>query len=141
MAQLVCESALALIRRPASDTDMVDNRLRMSAMSLLGTCCNTNILGILENVGNAVDCAIGVLQLETDKDAAIMRRAAIVLINDLVCGTSKSDKVPFPKYHIEKVLTVLRYIESHDSDLLVREQALSVLQYIDELVKEALTVE
>ncbi|KAM9910028.1 hypothetical protein OXX69_004885 [Metschnikowia pulcherrima] len=141
MAQLVCESALALIRRPASDTDMADNRLRMSAMSLLGTCCNTNILGILDNVGNAVDCAIGVLQLETDKDAAIMRRAAIVLINDLVCGTSKSDKVPFPKYHIEKVLTVLRYIESHDSDLLVREQASSVLQYIDELVKEALTVE
>lgn len=107
----------------------------MSAMSLLGTCCNTNPIGILDNLENALDCAIGILQLESDKEKAIMRRSAIVLIHDLIVGTSKSDSVPFPISYKEKVVTVLRYVKENDSDLLTREHAQTVLETIDELVK------
>lgn len=141
MAKLVCEGALKLIRRPSNDADKIDDRLRMSAMSLLGASCHTNPLGMLDNLENALDCAIGILQLESDKDSAIMRRSAIVLIHDLILGTSKTSKVPFPSTYRERVLTVLRYVHSHDSDYLAREQALTVLETIDELVKIALSEE
>lgn len=141
MASLVCEAALKLIRRPANDSDKADDRMRMSAMSLLGTCCNTNPIGIFGNLENALDSAIGILQLETGKDAAIMRRSAIVLIHDLILGTSESSKVPFPRSYMEKVMTTLRYIQANDSDLLAREQAQSVLVTIDELVKLAFSQE
>ncbi|OBA22064.1 hypothetical protein METBIDRAFT_31030 [Metschnikowia bicuspidata var. bicuspidata NRRL YB-4993] len=140
-AHLVCEAALRLIRRPKNDADKPDDRLRMSAMSVLGTCCNTNALGIVDNIENAVDCALGVLDLETTKDQAIMRRSAIVLIHDLVSGTSRSENVPFPRNYMKKVIYVLRYVQGNDLDVLVREQATSVLEYIDELVKASLASE
>lgn len=135
LAKEVSDGALSLIRRPTDDEASVDDRLRMSAMSLLGTCCNTNPIGILDNLENALDCAIGILQLETDKDKNIMRRSAIVLINDLIVGTSKSDHVPFPSAYRGKVLTVLRYVKDNDTDLLTREHAQSVLDTIDGLAR------
>lgn len=137
-ARLVCGSALLLIERRGAE---VDNRLRMSAMSVLGTCCNTNPLGMMENLAPALDCAVGILQLETGQEEAVMRRAAIVLISDLLLGTSKSDKVPFPASYREKVLVSLRYVRAHDLDLLVQEQAQRVLDYIDELVQAAMEPE
>lgn len=138
LAKAVADGALLIIRRPSGDAPLIDDRLRMSAMSLLGTCCNTNPIGILDNLENALDCAIGILQLETDKDKAIMRRSAIVLIHDLIVGTSKSDVVPFPSSYRDKVLTVLRYIKDNDTDLLTREHAQSVLDTIDDLVNALL---
>lgn len=135
LAKEVSNAALSIIRRTSNDEPVVDDRLRMSAMSLLGTCCNTNPIGILDNLENALDCAIGILQLESDKEKAIMRRSAIVLIHDLIVGTSKSDSVPFPISYKEKVVTVLRYVKENDSDLLTREHAQTVLETIDELVK------
>lgn len=138
-AKLVFNAALKLIRRPVNDGDKVDDRLRMSAMSILGICCNVNPLGVYDSLELALDCAVGILDLETGKDSAIMRRSAIVLIYDLVAGTSKSDKVPFPKHYREKVLTLLTYAVQQDNDLLVREQAQDVLNYIEELVRVAMS--
>lgn len=135
-AKLISNGALSMIR--LSNTEKVDDKLRMSAMSLLGTCCNVNPIGILENLENALDCALGILQLETDKEQAIMRRSAIVLIHDLIIGTSESSTNIFPSSYREKVLTVLRYTQQTDSDLLTREQATSVLETIEELVAAAL---
>lgn len=139
-AKVVVESTLMLIRRPLDESDKVDDRLRMSAMSLLGICCKVNPLGILENLNNALDCAIGILQLETDKDSAIMRRSAIVLIHDLIIGTSNTQEVEFPEEYRMKVVNILKYVQETDNDLLVREQAQLVLETIDELVKLALTL-
>lgn len=137
-ALLVCKSALGLIERRGVK---VDNRLRMSAMSVLGTCCNTNPLGMLDNLSLALDCAVGILQLEKLEEEAVMRRAAVVLISDLVLGTSKSDQVPFPASYRRKVLVCLQYVRAHDLDLLVQEQAQGVLDYIDELVEAAIKTE
>lgn len=140
-AQLVVDGTIKLIRRPKEGEPTVDNRLRMSAMSILGTCCNTNPLGMINKLEDALDCAIGILQLETGKDSAIMRRSAIVLIHDLIQGTSRTDRVPFPRLYMQKVVTVLRYVQSNDTDLLVREQAQTVLYYINELVERAVETE
>ncbi|KAK6454265.1 protein required for cell viability [Scheffersomyces xylosifermentans] len=137
-ARLILEATLSMIRRPKDDSEMEDNRLRMSSMSLLGTCCKTNPIGILDHLEDALDCAIGILQLEKDKDSAIMRRAAIVLIYDLILGTSNTKEVPFPDNYREKVVNVLRYISESDNDLLTREQAQTVLDSINELVALAL---
>lgn len=130
-ATFVSTSMLSLIRR--SETS-VDDRVRMSAMSLLGTCCNTNPIGIVDSLPDALDCAIGILQLERDIDKAIMRRAAIVLIHDLIMGTSDS-VVAFPKDYQTKVLTILKYITETDNDLLTREQASSVLSTIETITQ------
>lgn len=140
-AKLVFNGALKLIRRSASEEDKVDDHLRMSAMSILGVCCNVNPLGVYGSLELALDCAVGILDLETGKDSAIMRRSAVVLIYDLVAGTSKTDKVTFPKLYREKVLTLLRYAVEQDNDLLVREQAQDVLNYIDDLVRIAMDVD
>lgn len=135
LARLVVEATLGLIRRPADETKNIDDRLRMSAMSLLGVCCNTNPIGIIDNLENALDCAVGILQLETDQDRAIMRRSAIVLIHDLIIGTSNKDDIPFPVEYQLQVLRLLRYVETTDTDLLVREQAQTVLLTVEELAK------
>lgn len=140
-AKLVFNAALKLIRRPVNDEDKVDDHLRMSAMSILGVCCNVNPLGVYDSLELALDCAVGILDLERGKDSAIMRRSAVVLIYDLVAGTSKSDRVAFPMLYREKVLTLLRYAVEQDNDLLVREQAQDVLNYIDELVRIAMDVD
>ncbi|KAK6461626.1 protein required for cell viability [Scheffersomyces coipomensis] len=133
-ARLLVESCLNIIRRKVSDEQEEDNRLRMSSMSILGVSCKTNPLGIMDHLEDALDCAIGILQLETSKDEAIMRRAAIVLINDMIIGTSSVDStVPFPKSYQEKVINLLQYIKETDNDLLTREHAQSVLDTIQEL--------
>mmetsp|Transcript_7834 Transcript_7834/g.7763 ORF Transcript_7834/g.7763 Transcript_7834/m.7763 type:complete len:1022 (-) Transcript_7834:2373-5438(-) len=137
-AKIIADSMLLLIRRPLNDSDKEDDRLRMSAMSLLGTCCKVNPIGIIGYLEDALNCAIGILQLEIDKDSAIMRRSAVFLINDLIIGTSNSQSVEFPKEYREKVSNTLKYVLETDNDLLVREQAQIVLDTIDELVQLAI---
>lgn len=132
-AQRVSGAALHLIRREEGKD--IDSRLRMSAMSLLGVCCKTNPLGTLDILEDALDCAIGILQLEKDPESSVMRRAAVVLIGDMVEGTSMTDKVPFPTNYTKKVWETLTYISTHDTDVLTREQARLVLDYINELFK------
>lgn len=137
-AQIICSAALSMVRRSGNDSKEVDDRLRMSAMSILGASFNTNALGVVDFLTDGLDCAVGILDLETEKDQAVMRRAAIVLIHDLVLGTSKFDSVPFPRTYVERVLTKLRYVSENDFDLLVKDQAKSVLDLVDELSRAAL---
>ena len=135
-AKLIVETTLAVIRRAGNNRK--DDRLRMSSMSLLGTCCKVNPLGMIDNLNYALDASIGILELETDKDQAIMRRAAIMLIYDLILGTSETDKVEFPQQYKSKVITVLRYVAETDNDLLVREQAQKVFATVEELIELAM---
>jgi hypothetical protein len=137
IAQLIVGTMLQVIDTPVNSASIIDDRLRMSAMSILGMCCNTNPIGMYDRLTDALDCAIGILQLETQKDKAIMRNSAIVLIHDLILGSSKSEAVPFPKEYQQKVYNVLRYIADTDNDLLVREQAQIVLNTIEEISQQA----
>lgn len=128
---------LDMIRRYPDPDRNQDDRIRMSSMSLLGECCKVNPSGISARLTDVLDCAIGILQLEKDHEKAIMRRSAVVLIHDLVIGTSNSSQVPFPNEYKEKVVIILKYISETDSDVLTREQAITVLEDIDELTKLA----
>ena len=137
LAQLIVGTMLQAIQTPVNSDPVIDDRLRMSAMSVLGMCCNTNPIGMYDRLADALDCAIGILQLETQKDKAIMRNSAIVLVHDLILGSSKSESVPFPREYQQKVYNVLRYIADTDNDLLVREQAQIVLNTIEEISQQA----
>ncbi|ODV77155.1 uncharacterized protein CANTADRAFT_8303 [Suhomyces tanzawaensis NRRL Y-17324] len=138
-AKLIVDATLSTIRL-SNDKEKEDNRLRMSSMSLLGVCCTSNPLGMLEYLEDILDCAFGILELETDKESAIMRRSAVVLIHDIILGTSESDTVPFPSRYRDKVITILTYTKDNDNDLLVREQCTKVLDTIAELAQLGMEV-
>ncbi|CAK9442218.1 uncharacterized protein LODBEIA_P59610 [Lodderomyces beijingensis] len=130
-ANLVVETTLTVIRSHSSD----DDRVRMSAMSLLGVCCKVNPIGLIGRLEDALDCVVGILDLEKGPDKAIMRRSAVMLIQDLILGTSESDKVAFPEPYREKIVIRLRYVAETDNDIFVREQARKVLDLIQELAR------
>ncbi|KAL7665543.1 RNA polymerase II assembly factor Rtp1 C-terminal domain-containing protein [[Candida] zeylanoides] len=132
MAEVVVQGAISLVRREAG-APLVDNTLRNSAMSILGVCCMTNPLGMVHSLDDALDCALGILKLERSVDEAVMRRSAVVLIHDLIVGTSKSEILPFPSAYRLQVKSALSYAFDTDNDLLVRDQAKSVLDTIERL--------
>lgn len=137
VSDIVVGATISMIRRSNDESQNQDIRIRMSSMSLLGTCCKVNPLGMLDRLTDALDCAIGILQLETKEELAVMRRSAVVLIHDLILGTSNTAEVPFPEDYRQKVLDVLRYVVDTDKDILTREQAQNVLDDIQELVELA----
>lgn len=134
MAKIVVQGAISLIRREAG-APTVDNTLRNSAMSILGVCCMTNPLGMVHSLDDALDCALGILKFERSVDEAVMRRSAVVLIHDLIVGTSESEKLPFPLEYRLPVKQALSYAFDTDNDLLVRDQAKSVLDTIEKLAR------
>lgn len=137
-AGLVVRATLSVLRRSLDSSKQEEIQLRMSSMSLLGVCCRVNPLGFVDHIEDALECAIGVLQLETSHDEAVMRRAAVVLIHDLILGTSDTSAVIFPAEYRPKVISVLKYSQEFDSDPLVREQCSMVLSTVDDLVKAAI---
>lgn len=129
MADNLINGMVSMIRRHEDESKNQDNRIRMSSMSILGICCKVNPLTVGKFVGDILDCAFGILQLETDKDSNIMRRSAVVLINDLTFGCIDGD-IEIPIESQTKIVTVLQYIFDNDNDLLTREQAKTVLDDI-----------
>lgn len=123
-ANAIIDACLATIRRYGE----VDNRLRMSAISILGVCLKVNAIGIQARIGDILDCSFGILQLEKDRQESksnnnsfMVRRAAIHLLHDLMYNAGLS---LFPKrYNYQKLKELLHYVKESDEDFLVREQA------------------
>lgn len=110
-----------------------DDKMRMSAISLLGESLRTNALGLEKFIKDSLDCAIGVLELEkTD----IMKRAAVVLISDLI-SFGGLDIVP--RGYGAKLQRVLRYEKMRASDYLLVEQITKVESIIEDLKRDKLT--
>lgn len=121
--------------------DNLDNRLRMSAMSILGMCLQVNSLGVQSRVPEMLDCVFGILQLETsdqrnvngkiDSHAFIMRRSAVHLVHDLLLSSGLE---LFPEqYNATRMKVLLEYVKTHDTDYLVCEQASKVIEVITQL--------
>lgn len=125
-ADLIISSCLNKIR----SHETLDNKIRMSAMSLLGVCLQVNAIGIQHHISDLLDCSFGILQLETKekKDSFIMRRAAIHLIHDLIYNAG-IDLFP-SNFPVSKVNTLLEYIATQDFDILVVEQAQQLLEIL-----------
>lgn len=138
-AHAIVSSCLFLVRR-SNTQKSADDKIRMSSMSILGQCCKINPLGIVLFLNDILDCVLGILQLERNDESAIMRRSAVVLVHDLITGTS-SQNTEFPRSYQQTVLHLLKYTAETDNDLLVKEQANNVLESIKELEREVLGLE
>ncbi|PWY68453.1 protein required for cell viability [Aspergillus heteromorphus CBS 117.55] len=68
-----------------SDEEPDDLRVRASALSILATAIQTNISGLGPAIiSSAVDLALATLTLEADIESAILRRASVVLLLDIL---------------------------------------------------------
>lgn len=120
------------------DKETVDNRLRMSSMSILGVCLQVNATGIQGHIHDILDCVFGILTLERSKlseeetirkNSVIMRRSAIHLIYDLM---EHSGLDLFPEtYSPLKIKTTLSYVRSQERDYLTCEQIDNVLNQLE----------
>lgn len=120
----------------------LDNRLRMSAMSILGVCFQVNALGIKSRIREILDCVFGILMMETGEmnkkvdnsinptTSFVMRRSAVHLIHDLLYNGDMS-LFP-PEYNLAKIKVLLEYTKSHDDDYLVCEQITQVLDILED---------
>lgn len=70
----------------ASADDAPDDlRIRASAISILGSAINVNILGLGPSIlSSAVELALATITLEREPESAILRRSSIVLILDIL---------------------------------------------------------
>lgn len=140
-ANAIIDACLATIRRYGK----VDNRLRMSAISILGVSLKVNAMGIQTRIGDILDCSFGILQLEKDREGSksnnnsfMVRRAAIHLLHDLMYNAGLS---LFPqRYNYEKLRELLHYVEESDEDFLVREQANILVMLTENLLPYGSTV-
>ncbi|KAL3479307.1 hypothetical protein BJX99DRAFT_244913 [Aspergillus californicus] len=67
------------------DEEPDDLRVRASALSILATAVQTNIIGLGPPIlSSAVDLALATLTLEPDSEAAILRRASAILLLDIL---------------------------------------------------------
>ncbi|KLJ10686.1 hypothetical protein EMPG_13940 [Blastomyces silverae] len=69
----------------ASDLEPDDLRIRASAMSILASAIQTNLAGLGPSIASSsVDLALSTLNLERGPESVILRRAAVILLLDLV---------------------------------------------------------
>ncbi|KAM3159565.1 RNA polymerase II assembly factor RTP1 [Lachancea thermotolerans] len=112
----------------------LDNRLRMSAMSILGICLQTNPRGVRAQIPDILDCAFNILKLENGTQSSssnLVRRSAIHLLHSLV---SSSDLTLFPsQYGGSRLVSLLIYVKEKDDDYLVCEQASALLTVVKAL--------
>lgn len=126
----------------------IDNRLRMSAMSILGVTLQVNAKGVSSRISEMLDCVFGILQLEqptTDNgtsvkdDTFIMRRSAVRLVYDLFYDF---DSTFLPeKYSVKRIIRLLEYVKQKDNDYLVCEQIDQVIKTINDIIPESKLME
>lgn len=132
----------------ASDNEPDDIRVRASAISILASAIQTNLAGLGPSLASsAVDVALSTLRLETSPESAILRRASAVLLLDLIkamdsdlqSGSKKlgfgfsfsaadspisepaaSSRGPTTIGNIPNILNTLAYVESQETDGIVR---------------------
>jgi len=116
-----------------------DVRIRASALSILATCVDTNIMALGPAiVSTAVDLCMSILQLEKEPEKGILRRAAVVLVLSFVKAMDKVRRgslagggFGFGTKAQEDVERTLRYVAQTDEDGLVRQHAEDVVESLE----------
>lgn len=110
--------------RPGAD----DLRVRASALSILGTCIEKSIASLGSSItSSAVDMGLSILSLETGPEAAILRRAAVLLILSLAraldavaeVGRDLGPGFGFERRTVHDVIEYLRQVGAADADEIV----------------------
>ncbi|OAX85067.1 hypothetical protein ACJ72_00568 [Emergomyces africanus] len=149
----------------ASDLEPDDLRVRASAMSILASAIQTNVAGLGPSVASSsVDLALSTLNLEQGPESAILRRAAVVLLLELVkaldtakengvnlgFGFSYSNAHPStdssnsrPGHYgtignIQDILRVLTFVESNETDPIVRGHIRVLIESLEAWLEKSL---
>ncbi|CAZ84567.1 unnamed protein product [Tuber melanosporum] len=128
-----------------------DERIRTSALSILGAAIETNPTGLGSGIiSNALDVCVSILTLETAAEGATLRRAAVVCISGvlkaLVGGGGGGGSVEeagvgwregvweVVRERVSVIRRVVGYLGVTDGDGLVREQARVVMENLEAVV-------
>lgn len=133
-----------------SDSEPDDLRVRASALSILASAVQTNLAGLGPSIASsALDLALSTLTLEPGPESAILRRASVVLILDILkaldaareprgssglgFGFSLSDTVSRDSSvdgdggrgaatigNLPHILRTLHFVESRETDTIIR---------------------
>lgn len=111
--------------RPGAD----DLRVRASALSILGTCIERSLVSLGSPItSSAIDVALSILLLETGPEAAILRRAAVLIIMTLAraleslaeAGRDLEPGFGFETRTVQDVMEFLRQVGQGDADEIVK---------------------
>lgn len=106
-----------------------DDRLRMSAISILGLLVQGSPLSLSTSQEDELsDLVIGVLTHERNEDQAIMRRSAVTLLLDIMNSRLQGGFKNLSPGAIESLKIQLE-VATNDDDELIREDAREVLGY------------
>ncbi|OJJ37667.1 hypothetical protein ASPWEDRAFT_50777 [Aspergillus wentii DTO 134E9] len=151
----------------ASDEEPDDLRVRASAISILASAVQTNIAGLGPSVtSSAVDLALSTLTLEPAPESAIIRRASVVLLldilkaldtaretrgTDLGFGFSLTDDAswgsntnntnirgPTTIGNLPYMLRALHFVESRETDTIVRGHIRVLIESLEAWVEKSL---
>lgn len=126
-------NTLILMVKP--QTPIIDSRIRMSSLSLLGCICHNIGLGILKHIDEIIDIIKGIITFENDQPE--IRRASIIIINDIV---NNDHGLEILKKFGPSIETMLKYVNEFDQDLLVTQLAWDTLVEIDDAFEKKLTL-
>ncbi len=122
-----------------------DVRIRTSALSILGSAIRANVVGLGSTVtSEAIGMTIPILTLELGDEKAILRRTAVLLIDELAKAISRAQEerrvLPFgfADDNLVELLNVLRYVRDTDTDEIVRGHAAVVIDRLNSLRSETL---
>lgn len=117
-----------------------DIRIRTSALSILSTAIETNMLGLgAKLVSDSIDLVLSLLTLEIAPEMAILRRAAVLVIASVVKVLNDKEEKKEKEglsWNLgrgwEEVKRVLRIVESREQDHVVSGHVRGVLEGLDE---------
>ncbi|ORZ26230.1 hypothetical protein BCR42DRAFT_21629 [Absidia repens] len=110
----------------------MDTHLRVSALSILSTVCQTSPAAISGILWELTDWVLNILEIE---QAPEIRRAGTVLILSLFRGMAQQTLYDFPTDNLRRAYRTLRYIEHADPDELTRHQARVALSDLDVIMR------
>ncbi|WEW56889.1 hypothetical protein PRK78_002346 [Emydomyces testavorans] len=150
-----------------ADTAPDDLRARASAISILASAVQTNLPGLGPAIAaSSIDLAISILNLESSDGSAILRRAAVILLLDLIKAldqakesgkdlgfgfslTSPSSSMHYPSTqhavsqqttigNIPHILRVLNFVESKETDAIVRGHLRALIESLEAWLEKSL---
>ena len=130
--------SVSQVFRSKSEQDVVRiaSTIRASSLSALGTVCNTLQIGSVPNLAQIFRLCSNAI-LETLERNVNVRRAAANLLHFLVIGRDHADFFSVSE-ELKGIYTVLRRVESSDSDMTTRRLVSSAAYEIDEIMKNFL---
>lgn len=152
----------------SSDEDPDDLRVRASALSVLASAVQSNIIGLGRAIlSSSVELALATLTLEPAPESAILRRSSVILLLDILktldtarekrggkdtgFGFSLTDDVsPLPSFHdagsrgpstignIPSMLRTLGFVESREMDGITRGHLRALVESLEAWLEKSL---